>query len=641
MFDLFRSRDKAVRILLGALLLLVALSMVTYLVPNTGSIDRGQESVLAEIGRDKITLQDAQQAVQGALKGRSVPPEMVSFYVPQLIQQLVTERSMAYEARRLGLHASEEDTFNAIRQLIPQLFPDGKFVGRETYAAMLAQQNVTIPEFERDVAQQVLVARLRQVLVEGTVVSNDEIEQEYRRRNEKIQVEYALLSRTKLKSEVQISPAEIRDYFEKNRAGFTVPEKRSLSILMIDPGKLEQTINPSDGELRRAYENEKDRFRTPERVKVRHILLKTSGKAPEEDARMKAKAEDLLKQIKAGANFADLARKNSEDPGSAEKGGDLDWVVRGQTVKPFEDTAFALKPKELSGVVKTEYGYHILQLLEHETAHLKTFDEVRAQITDEYRKQRANQSLQDLTDRAQAALKKEPAEQVARELNLPSPIHVEAVAPGDPIPEVGANKDFQQSITGLQKGEVSQPVSVPPNRIAMAVVTAVIPSRGSTFEESEARIRPQLEQQKLDQLVTRRADELLAKAKSMGNDLAKAAKSMGLEVKSPGPFDRQGAVEGLGPASQLYQAFTTPDGALFGPLLLSEGRAVGKVVSHIAPNMTELAAQRAGLRDELKTKKARDRDQVFESGLRERLIKEGKVKINQDVLNRLIANYRG
>jgi len=184
-------------------------------------------------------------------------------------------------------------------------------------------------------------------------------------------------------------------------------------------------------------------------------------------------------------------------------------------------------------------------------------------------------------------------------------------------------------------------VAVPPNRVALAVVTEVIPARGSTFEESQARIRPQLEQQKLTQLVTKRADELLAKAKSMGNDLAKAAKSMGLEVKSPDMFDRQGAVEGLGPASQLYTAFTTADGELFGPVLLAEGRAVGKVIAHVPPEMSQLEAQRAGLRDELKTKKAQERAQLFETGLRERLIKEGKVKIHQEVLNRLIANYRG
>ena len=641
MFDLFRSRDKAVRYLLSAVLLLVALSMVTYLVPNYGSGDRAQDTVVAQIGKETITMRDAQLAIQGVLKGRSVPPELVSLYVPQVIDQMITERTLAYEAQQLGLKVSDDDTFNVIRINMPQLFPDGKFVGRDTYAAVLAQQNLSIPEFEGDTARQILVNRLRQVVVEGTVVTPAEIQQEFRRRNEKVSIQYVKLSPDKLKSEVQVTPAEMKDYFDKNRMMFPVPEKRSVSILMIDQAKLEQGLNPSEAELRKAYDADKDKFRTPERVKIRHILLKTSGKPPEEDAKMKAKADDLLKQIKGGADFAELARKNSEDPSSAVKGGDLDWIVRGQTVKPFEDAAFSLKPKEISNVVKTEYGYHIMQVLDHEQAHLKTFDDVKAQLSDEYRKQRVNQSLQDLMDRTQAALKKEPPEKVAKDMNFAPPIVAQNIAPGDPLPEIGVNKEFEQSIAGLQKGEVSQPVSLPQNRIAMAVVTAVTPTHPASFEEAQERIRKTLEQQKADQLISKRADELLAKANASNGDLAKAAKSMGLEVKTPGPVDRSGAVEGLGQAGYVSAAFTKPDGAVFGPIALADGRVIVKVLSHIAPDMSQMEAQRSGVRDELKSKKARERNELFEAGLREQLIKEGKVKIHQDVVNRLVANYRG
>jgi peptidyl-prolyl cis-trans isomerase D len=641
MFDLFRSRDKAVRYLLSAVLLLVALSMVTYLVPNYGSGDPAQDTVVAQIGKETITMRDAQLAIQSVLKGRSVPPEMVSLYVPQVIDQMITERTLAYQAHQLGLKVSDDDTFNVIRINMPQLFPDGKFVGRDTYAAVLAQQNLSIPEFEGDTARQILVNRLRQVVVEGTVVTPAEIQQEFRRRNEKVSIEYVKLSPEKLKSEVQVTPAEIKDYFDKNRMMFPVPEKRSVAILVIDQAKLEQGLNPSDAELRKAYDADKDKFRTPERVKIRHILLKTSGKPAEEDAKMKAKADDLLKQIKGGADFAELARKNSEDPSSAVKGGDLDWVVRGQTVKPFEDAAFSLKPKETSNVVKTEYGYHIIQVLDHEQARLKSFDDVKAQLSDEYRKQRVNQSLQDLMDRTQAALKKDPPEKVAKDMNFAPPIVAQNIAPGDPLPEIGVNKEFEQSIAGLQKGEVSQPVSLPQNRIAMAVVTAVAPTHPASFEEAQDRIRKTLEQQKADQLISKRADELLAKANASNGDLAKAAKSMGLEVKTPGPVDRSGAVEGLGQASYISPAFTKPDGAVFGPITLSDGRVIVKVISHIAPDMSQLEAQRSGVRDELKSKKARERNELFEAGLREQLIKEGKVKIHQDVVNRLVANYRG
>ena len=249
--------------------------------------------------------------------------------------------------------------------------------------------------------------------------------------------------------------------------------------------------------------------------------------------------------------------------------------------------------------------------------------------------------MQDLPDRVQAALKKDPPAKVAQDLNLTPPIMVENVAPGDPVPEIGVNKDFEQSIAGLKKGEVSQAVAVPPNRVVMAIVTGVTPTHPATFEEAEARIRKTLEEQKASELISGRAIALAAKAKTLNGDLEKAAKSMGFEVKTSAPFNRQGAVEGLGPASYVIQAFDKPDGDLIGPVPVPDGRIVAKVLSHQPADPAQLPALRKGLLDELKSIKARERDELFEEGLRERLIKEGKVKIHQDVVNRLIANYRG
>jgi peptidyl-prolyl cis-trans isomerase D len=640
MFNLFRSRDRLVRIMLSALLLLVALSMVTYLIPNYGSGDRGPDSVVAEIGKDTITARDIQLKVQDAIRGRMVPTDMVGLYLPQIVEDMVDYRSMVYEAERLGLKVSDDETSAAIRMSVPALFPDGKFVGREAYASMLAQQNITIPEFETDIARRILVNRLTQIALEGIVVTPAEVEQEYRRRNEKVKIQYVKISPDQFKSEAKVTPAEMKAYFDKNPKAFPIPEKRSLAVLTLDQARLEQSIQPSEAQLRQAYDSDKEKFRTPERVQARHILLK-AGKNPAEDAKIKAKAEDLLKQLKSGADFASLATKNSEDPGSSFKGGELGMVVRGQTVKPFEDVAFSLKPKQISDLVKTQFGYHIIQVLDHQEAHLKTFDEARDQLLDEFRKQRAGQMMQELTDRAQNALKKEPAEKVARDLDLAPPVAVENIGSGDSIPGIGANKDFQQSINGLQKGEVSQPVSLPGNRVVMAVVTSVTPTHPSTYAEAESQIRQMLESQKAGQLSAQRATDLQAKATAMNGDLEKAAKSMGLEVKSPLPFGRSESVEGAGTAGYFAQAFTKPDGTLLGVIPVPDARVVARVVGHLPADMSQFQAQRANLQLELKQKKASERRDLFAAGLRERLIKEGKVKVHQKVVNQLMTNYRG
>ena len=199
-------------------------------------------------------------------------------------------------------------------------------------------------------------------------------------RNDKVKLQYVKISGDKYRSEIQVTPDELRKDYEANKPIYQVPEKRDLGILIIDQAKLEQTIQPTDADLLRVYNENKDSYRLPERVNVRHILLKTNDKDPKSDAAVKAKADDLVKQLRAakGANFAEMAKKYSEDPGSKDKGGEYDGVVHGQMVPEFDKAAFSLKVGEISDPVKTTYGYHILQVLKHEQPQLKPFDEVKA-----------------------------------------------------------------------------------------------------------------------------------------------------------------------------------------------------------------------------------------------------------------------
>ncbi len=642
MFDLFRSRDKAVRILLGGLLLVVALSMLTYLVPSYNTGTGGSDVVVAEVGKDVITMPEVQQVIQMNLRGRQMPPEIMPHYVPQFIDSMITERAMAYEAQRLGFKVSDEDLASAIRVTIPQLFQDGKFAGKDTYAAVLAQQNMTIPQFEADMSRQLLVSKLRDVALQGTVVTPQEIEREYKRRNDKVKIAYVKISQDKMHSEAQVTPEELRKYYEANKGAYPVPEKRNLGVLVIDQSKLEQAIQPDDATLLRLYNENKDTYRTPERVNIRHILLNTTGKTPQEEAGIKAKAEDLLKQARAGADFAELAKKNSQDPGSAQKGGEYDGVIRGQMVPEFEKAAFALKPGQISDPVKTQYGYHIIQSLSHEDARLKPFEEVKSQIAAEYRKQRVNEMMQQIADKAQAALAKDTLhpEKVAADLGVQY-LKADNVAPGATLPGIGASKEFDDSIANLKKGEVSQPVQAAGNtKIVLATVTDVIPAHPAAFDEVQDKAREALLKEKAIKLVDQKAAQLAEKAKALGGDLDAAAKSMGLEVKISAPVDRAGAVEGLGAASMIPDAFSKPAGSLFGPSPVPDAKVVGKVLEQIPADMANLASQRAGIRDELKNQKNQSRNALFEEGLRENLTKEGKIKKHQDVINRLLASYQ-
>jgi peptidyl-prolyl cis-trans isomerase D len=638
MFDLFRSREKSVRLILGALLVMVAFSMLTYLVPNYGS-GGGNDTVVAQVGNESVTQPDVQKMIQSVMRGRQISADILPNYIPTIIDNMISDRALAYQAAEMGYQISDEELRKGIQQMAPSLFQNGQFVGKDTYRGMLQQQGLTIDEFEADVRRQLLITRLRNIALEATVVTQAEIEQEYKKKNEKIKIEYVKLPTDKYKSEATPSLEDMQAYFKTNASRYMVPETKNLAILIADQSKIEASIAAPEDELQKIYSRDQNPYRIPESVKVRHILLKTEGKSPDEDTKIKAQADDLLKQVRSGANFRDLVKKYSEDTGSVEKGGEYELPKDGQMVPEFEKAAFSLKPGE-SAVIKTTYGYHILQVMSHDQPRLKPFAEVKAEIASNYKKQKVNDLMQQASDRAQAALQKDPAhpEKVAAEFDMQL-VRAQNVEPGKPIDAVGPSPDFENSIASLKKGEVSQPVLLADNKIALAVVTDIVPPRASIFEEVKDKVRDALSQNRISSIVQKHATELLDKAKATG-DLAKAAKSMGLEVKTSDAVARNGAIEGIGSAMYLADAFARKTGDLIGPFATPDGTVVARIVAHIDPDMSKLPEQRASIRDEIKRDRARDRNALFEAGVTDNLIKRGKIKKYPDAINRIIANYR-
>jgi peptidyl-prolyl cis-trans isomerase D len=642
MFNLFRSRDKAVRLLLGGLLCLVALSMVTYLIPGSGmgsTDDTVDKTVVAKIGSDEITQQDVSRQVQNMTRSQQLPAGLLSVYVPQIVKQMINERVMAYEAARLGMKVTPEETDTAIVDTLPpQLIKDGKVDGA-TLQAMLQQEGMTIADLKSTTARQLLVNRLAKIVSDGVVVSPAEIEKEFRQRNEKVKIEYAMILPAKYQSEAEPTEAEMKAYYDDHKAEFRVPEKKSFGIVVLDPATIGAGIHPTDAQMQADYNNRRADFQTPERVRARHILIKSDAS---NDAQMKAKAEGILKQIQAGGDFAKIAKDNSQDPGSAAQGGELPgWITKGQMVPEFEKATFSLPVGATSGLVKTTYGYHIIQVEAHEQPRLQPFDEVKMQILADYQKRQASQLMQTLSDKAIAELRKDPLHpEKAGEAVGVTAIRAENVQAGDPIPGIGISKEFDDATAALVKGEVTAgPVVLQNGKAIVASVIDVQPSHPATFEEAKAEVRNKATQQKLEQILTGKANDLVAKAKAMDGDLEKAAKSLGIEVKTSGDVDPQGAIESVGTASSVAGAFTSPVGSILGPEQVAGGRLVAKIVAKTPADMAALPVQTASIREEIKQKRVRDRSDFFQAGLQDKLKADGKLKINQDVINRIVQSY--
>jgi peptidyl-prolyl cis-trans isomerase D len=639
MFDLFRSRDKAVRITLSVLLGLVGLSMVTYLIPTTGT-DTGNpadRTVVASIGKEDLTSQEVSRTVQNMTRSRQLPSELLAIYVPQIVQQMISDRALAYEANRLGIRVTSDETENAILDLMPADIVKGGKVDAATLNAVLQQQGVTMADLKDDTSRQILINRLRQIVSEGVVVSPREIADEFHRRNDKVRVDYAILAPAKYQAEAEPTDAEIKAYYDSHKTAFQTPEKRSLAIILLDPAKIAAPL-PSDAELRKDYAAKQDSFRTPERVQVRHILFKSDAS---NDAAMKAKAEAVLKQLQGGGDFAKLAKDNSQDAGSAAQGGELGWIVKGQTVPEFEKSAFTLQPGQTSGLVKTTYGYHILQVEKHEQAHLQPFEEVKGQLVAEHMQRIQSSEMQNLADKAVAELHKDPLHpEKAAEAVGTTVIRADNIQTGDPIPGIGVSKELSDAVAPLRKGEMTAgPVVLPGNKVAVASVTDYQAAHQASLEEARADVRNRASQEKLQDILSKKAAELVARTQALGGDLAKAGKEMGIEVKTSPDVNRNAAIEGVGSASAFGDAFSKPVGSLIGPVQVPGGRAVAKVVAKTPADLSELTAQTAVIRGELKQQKIKDRMTLFEEGLKKRLQEQGKLKIHQDVLTRLVQSY--
>lgn len=641
MFDLFRSRQKATRYLLGAILMIVAVSMVITLIPGYGTSSgaSSNDNVIAEIGSEKLTVQDVQRRMEDITRGGQVPPQLIQTYLPQVVDNMIQQRALNYEFEREGLKATDDEVLAVMQAEYSQFFQNGQFM-KDQLAAALAQQGQTLQDAIDAAKGQVLFDKIQNLQYAATVVTPKEVDAELSRKYERAKIKYIAFTPAKFRDQAKVTPEDIKAYYEAHKGQYLSPEKRDFQVLVIDQDKVEQGITVTDAQLHAAYSASMDNFRTPERVHVRHILFKTTDKSDAEKKQILAKAEDVLKQLKGGADFAAMAKKYSDDTSNAPKGGDLDWVVRGQTVPEFEKVAFSLKPGEMSGVITTPYGYHIVQVLAHEPARVRPFDEVKASLTDQLKKQDLSDRVQDIADKAHDALQKSPdsAEAIAKQFNLDL-VTVPKGTAGEAIPTLGVSPEIDTALNQMKKSDVSQILNLPANRFAIVVLKEKYPPAVQDLQEVEGKVRDRLIDDKSLLLSQEKAKEAAAKIQG-GEDLDKVAKSMKLEAADSLSFGHSDSVEGLGSAAYLEDAFTKPIGTVVGPVNIMNRMVVYKILDQQKVDVTKLPQERLAIAAQIKKRKASQAYALFMDSVMTRLVAEGKVKKYDDNVKRLLASYR-
>jgi peptidyl-prolyl cis-trans isomerase D len=641
MYRFFRRNREAVKkYLLVFFLSIVSIGMVITLAPiPTGDTSRAESNVLASIGGSNITTAELQRTIQARF--RNSPQMDQSRIIPaiagRLLDDMIFQRALISQAKKMGIEVSDQELGQAL-QSIPWLTQNGSFIGMDRYQDVIYQETgMSVLEFEAELRHRLLQDKIRSVVTDGVQVSPQEVLEEFQHRNAKAKIEYVLFDPNQFSKAVQVSPEALEAFFKKDPDRYKVPQQRKVRYVLIDPDHVRAQVKVTDEEARQYYTQHLADFRVPDRVKVAHILFKTTGKSPAEAAAIEQKARDVLNQIKGGADFAELAKKYSEDT-TASNGGELGWVVRKQTVPAFEDTAFAMKPGQVSDLVKTVYGIHILKLEDKQTAHLQSFDEVKGSILAELEKQRVADTQEKLVDDLSSRLRLKPDafEGLVRQAGL-EPQLSPLFRYGQAVADLGSGDTFENLAFQLHKGEVGVPLSVPKGQAIIQLVD-IVPEHVPTLEEVHARVEEDYRAQQSKMLAADKAKQFAAQVKT--GDFAKIAKADGLTAKESKDFTQQDSVEGVGSGSQLSAAFTLKPGQTSDVIPVGQNSVVFRVVSHTPANEADFAQQRDRITEELVDRKRNLAFELYRQNLKLQLAQTGQLKLNAAAFQQFLALYQ-
>ena len=637
---------------LTAILVVICIAMAWYLVPNFSGASFGGNTVppVATVAGMDVTATEVQNEARKMieqqypqLRGREA--QLMPLIARQAAQQVIFKKVLLAEAERMGLRATDDDVRNVLHQgeYGQILFPNGNYAGEQVYEDIAQQQGMSVPELEQEIKNEIRINKLQSLVTARASVSEAEVKQEFEKENTKVKFDYALFKREDILKSLHPADAELKAYYDRNKQTYvnSIPEKRQLKYVVIDTTKMMAGMQVSPQDLNSYYADHRDEFREAEQMNVRQILIKKPMPAQDGKVDQKAvdaahaKADDVLKQLKAGANFADLAKKDSEDADTAKNGGSLGWIRPSAfPVEAVSRAVASLAKGATSDVIDAGYAYVILHVDDKQDARVKPLDAVKAQIEPIIKQQKAAQAAQD------------EADAVSKDAHSPGTLEKAAAAKGlqvistdfvsskDTLPGIGNDREFMSAAFG-------QEVNAPPEEVGLHTgyviyqVTAIKPPATPTFDEIRAQVEQQFKNERSTQDLTQKTQELSDRAKA-DHDLKKASKELGATFKTSDLVLPDGQVPDVGSMSRgASVAFTLKPGDVSGPIDNGDTGVVLAVVDRQAPSDEDYAAKKEGIRDQLIRQNQSEIFDLFLSDLKDSMQKEGKIKINEKQLGAL------
>lgn len=620
MISVMREYARSLKILLLVVIVVFILTSGVLFYFGTGPFGGGRSTAVAVVNGEEIPLQRFQRAQSNIVAAyertarQRLTPELAERLglSQQVINELVTEAIVIQGAGREGVRVSDDELRSTIQQ-IHEFQDNGRF-SREEYLKVLRQIRLDPGEFEAEVRRQLVRRKMETLVKQGVKVSEEEVREAYRERHERVRAEWAYADFKPAMAAIQVADADIEPYVKAHQPQFSRPERRRLQYVVVSAGQAVAAV--SDAEVDAYYKEHGAEFEQPKRLRVAHVLVRVppvGGSEAENSA--KAKIEDVIRRARAGEDFAKLAREVSEDKASAVQGGDLGFVGPGELVAPFEQAAFALKKGEISGPVRTPFGYHAIRVLDVREGGKTPLKEVAAKIREELAAQRSERAAQARAEEVKTALlgaKDFTAE--AKRFGLE--VREATFARGDALGEVGRDPQLDEAIFTLAVGGVSTPLKTA-GGFAVVKVIQPVPAGVPPLAEIRDRVVEAIKRERAEQQVMDKAKALVA-ALGKGGDFAAMARtdafttgSIALFSRSDPPKDRGGL-----PGSVLLAALQTPAGQVAEPVRAEGGVYVVKTLERQAAAPDGFERERAELEKQVLEQK---RALVWESWVRGRL----------------------
>jgi peptidyl-prolyl cis-trans isomerase D len=643
------------KIILSGILLIFCGAMVVTLIPgglgltDTLGASAPGKGVVATVGGEQVTALEVQREARQMIQQQY--PQMASqasmlmpFVARQAAQQLIDQKALLAEAHRLGLRATDEEVRDELQKnpnLAPAFFPAGVFIGQDKYEQLLQEHELTVPMFEQSVRDEIITNKLRNLIGGGATVTDADVRKAFDKQATKVKFEYAVLTKDSILKELHPSEVELKAYYDRNKQQYnnSIPEKRKVSYIVVDTGKIANETPVTLQDFQAYYAQHRDDFRVPEQVNVRQIVIKnplpgTDGKVDQkgiDDARKKA--DDIMKQLKAGANFVDLAKKESQDT-TAKDGGSLGMVQRGSFPSPdMEKAAFSLPKGGTSDVINAGYAFVILHIDDKQSASMKSIEDVKGQIEPVIKQQKAGAAADTEASAVLSQARSQGLDKAAAAKGL-QVVSTDFVGRNDSLPGIGTSQPFMEAVFG--QPEKSAPEEAPlPTGFAIFQVQGVKAAATPAFEEIHSRVETEFKNERSNQVLTQKTQELSDRAKA-GHDLKKAAKELGAAMKTSDFVLPDAQVPELGAMSgPASVAFTLKPGEISGPVSSGTTGSVLSVLERQEPSAQDFAGKKDQVRDSLLQSKQSELFGLFVTSLRDRMTKSGKIKVNDNEMKGL------